>query len=53
MSRSPGVGNCELRGTLPIFLSDVKARHDKMVELVETMMMAHGLRLTAYGRRTK
>jgi len=24
-------------GTLPIFLSDVKARHDKMVGLVETM----------------
>ena len=28
-------------GTLPIFLSDVKARHDKIVELVETMMKLH------------
>ena len=37
-------------GTLPIFLSDVKARHDKMVGLVETMLMtADSLRLTAYG----
>jgi hypothetical protein len=25
-------------GTLPIFLSDVKVRHDKMVELVTRMM---------------
>ena len=37
------------RGTLPIFLSDVKARHDAVVELVERMMTADGLRLTAYG----
>ena len=29
----------EWRGTLPIFLSDVKARHEKMVSLVETMQM--------------
>jgi hypothetical protein len=65
-------------GTLPIFLSDVKARHDararcgkpqipnlkpqtpnpkhqgrtghgRMVELVERMMTADSLRLTAYG----
>jgi len=28
----------ETRGTCPIFLSDVKARHDKMVELVTRMM---------------
>jgi hypothetical protein len=28
-------GKC---GTLPIFLSDVKVRHDKMVELVTRMM---------------
>jgi hypothetical protein len=27
---------------LPIFLSDVKARHDKMVEMVETMLKLHG-----------
>ena len=26
------------RGTPPIFPSDVKARHDKMVELVERML---------------
>ena len=33
---------------LPIFLSDVKARHDRMVELVERMLMwADGLQLTA------
>ena len=25
------------RGALPIFLIDVKARHDKMVELVEAL----------------
>jgi len=37
-------------GTPPIFLSDVKARRDKMVGLVEMMRMtADGLRLTAYG----
>ena len=30
---------------------DVKARHDKMVGLVETMMTADSLRLTAYGLR--
>ena len=36
-------------GALPIFLSDVKARHDKMVGLVETMMTADSLRLIAYG----
>jgi hypothetical protein len=40
---------------LPIFLSDVKARRDKMVGLVETMLKlygqtADGLRLTAYGQ---
>jgi|GEM_PF-2058613 len=40
-------------GTLPIFLSAVKARHDKMVGLVETMLKrrrqltACGLQLTA------
>ena len=28
----------------------VNARHDKMVELVETMMTVDGLRLTAYGQ---
>jgi hypothetical protein len=32
----------EQRGTLPIFLSDVKARHDKMGGLVETMLKLHG-----------
>jgi hypothetical protein len=37
------------RETLPIFPSDVKARHDKMVSLVETMMTADGLQLTAHG----
>jgi hypothetical protein len=37
-------------GTLPIFLSDVKARHDKTVGLVETMQTtADGLQPTAYG----
>jgi hypothetical protein len=41
---------------LPTFPSDVKARQDKMVGLVETMLKrrrqltAHGLRLTAYGQ---
>ncbi|MCX6843577.1 MAG: hypothetical protein NTX53_14985 [candidate division WOR-3 bacterium] len=39
--------------TLPIFLSDVKARRDKMVELVERVLKLHGtangLRLTACG----
>jgi len=29
------------RGTLLIFLSEVRARHDKMVELVETMLKLH------------
>jgi hypothetical protein len=29
--------------------ADAEARHDKMVGLVETMMTADGLRLTAYG----
>jgi hypothetical protein len=38
-----------MRGTLSIFPSDVKARHDKMVGLVETMMRADSLRLSAYG----
>jgi len=38
----------ERRGTFPIFLSDVKARHNKMIGLVEMMMTADGLRLTAY-----
>jgi len=32
------------RGTLPIFPSDVEARHDKMVGLVETMMPTDSLR---------
>jgi hypothetical protein len=32
-----------------MFQSDVKARHDKMVELVERMMTADGLRLAAHG----
>jgi uncharacterized membrane protein len=31
----------EKPGTLPTFLSDVKARHDKMVELVERMLKLH------------
>jgi hypothetical protein len=31
----------ERRWTLPIFPSDVKARHDKMVELVERMLDLH------------
>jgi hypothetical protein len=30
-----------------------KARHDKMVGLVETMMTADSLRLTAFGQRTR
>jgi hypothetical protein len=35
---------------LPVFLSGIKARHDKMVGLVVTMRMtADGLRLAAYG----
>jgi hypothetical protein len=29
-------------GTPHIFMSDVKARHDRMVELVETMLKLHG-----------
>jgi len=29
--------------------SDVKARHDRMVELVERMMSADSLQLTAHG----
>ena len=29
------------RGTLREFLTDVKARHDKIVELVETMLKLH------------
>jgi len=29
------------RGTLPVFLSDVKAQHDKVVGLVETMLKLH------------
>jgi hypothetical protein len=32
-----------------MFPADDKARHDKMVGLVETMMTANSLRLTAYG----
>jgi hypothetical protein len=41
------MGKC---GTLPIFLSDVNARHDKMVGMVETMQMtADGLQPTVCG----
>jgi len=32
-----GQARPERRGTLPVFLSDVKTRHDKMVGLVETI----------------
>ena len=50
MTAGPG----KKSGHIPIFLSDVKARHDKMVELVERMLklhkMAYGWRLTAYGQ---
>jgi|GEM_PF-1847544 len=36
--------------TLPTILNDVPARHDKMVGLVETMLMtANSFQLTAYG----
>jgi len=33
---------------VPVHLTH-PAQHDRMVELVERMMMADGLRLTAYG----
>jgi hypothetical protein len=40
-----------------MFPNDVRARHDKMVELVETMLKLHettnNLRLTAYGMRKR
>jgi len=51
-------GNVRARGreTLPIFLSDVKARHDRMVELVERgdgyRPTANGSRLSAFAHET-
>jgi len=37
-------------GTVTLFPSDVKSRHDKMVGLVETRMTADSLQPTAYAR---